>query len=73
MIPPAAITAMNAVLPKGAVIAAVGGISAETMAPYRAAGVMAFGLGSALFKPEYSVDDIRRRADIFIDAVKELK
>ena len=53
MIPPAAIAAMSAVLPKDA--------------------VDAFGLGSALFKPGYSVDDIRKRADAFIDALKDLK
>ncbi|MFK7941979.1 MAG: 2-dehydro-3-deoxy-6-phosphogalactonate aldolase [Paracoccaceae bacterium] len=73
MISPAAISAMRAVLPKDAVVAAVGGITPETMAPYRAVGVDAFGLGSALFKPGYSVDDIRKRADAFIDALKDQK
>lgn len=70
MVPPAAIAAMRAVLPKQAVIAAVGGITPDTMAPYRAAGVTGFGLGSALFKPSYTINDIGRRARAFTDAME---
>ena len=73
MVPPSVIAAMRAVLPKDSLIAAVGGITPETMGPYRAAGANGFGLGSALFKPEYSVDDIRKRAEAFIDALKDLE
>lgn len=73
MVPPAAISAMRAVLPKDAVIAVVGGITPQTMAPYAAAGVDGFGLGSALFKPGYALDDIAGRADAFINAWEGLK
>ncbi|MEO9826326.1 MAG: 2-dehydro-3-deoxy-6-phosphogalactonate aldolase [Paracoccaceae bacterium] len=73
MVPPAAISAMRAVLPKNTVIAAVGGITPDTMARYLAAGVDGFGLGSALFKPDYSLDDIGERASAYINAWKELK
>ena len=73
MMPPAAIAAMRAVLPKDAVIAAVGGITPQTMGPYVAAGVDGFGLGSALFKPGYSLDDIAKRAQAFVQAWEELK
>lgn len=72
MVPPAAIAAMRAVLPSDAVVAAVGGITLETMAPYCRAGVNGFGLGSALFKPEYSLDDIARRAGAFTGALEDL-
>lgn len=72
MVPPAAIAAMRAVLPQDAVVAAVGGISPDNMAPYRAAGVNGFGLGSALFKPDYTLDDIGRRALAFTDALETL-
>jgi len=72
MVPPAAIAAMRAVLPGEAVIAAVGGITPDTMAPYLAAGVNGFGLGSALFKPCYAVDEIGRRAGAFVSALEEL-
>jgi len=72
MVPPAAIAAMRAVLPSDAVVAAVGGITPETMAPYCRAGVNGFGLGSALFKPEYLLDDIARRAGVFTSALEEI-
>lgn len=72
MVPPTAIAAMRAVLPNDTVVAAVGGITLETMAPYCQAGVNGFGLGSALFKPGYSLDDIARRAGAFTSALEDL-
>lgn len=73
MVPPAAISAMRAVLPKKAVIAAVGGITPDSMGPYRAAGVDGFGLGSALYKPSYALGDIAGRATAFIKAWEDLQ
>ncbi len=73
MVPPRAIAAMRAVLPQEAVIAAVGGISPDNMAPYHAVGVNGFGLGSALFKPDYTLEDIGSRARAFTDALKDLE
>ncbi|WP_424974402.1 2-dehydro-3-deoxy-6-phosphogalactonate aldolase [Dinoroseobacter sp. S124A] len=70
--PPAAISALRAVLPKSATVAAVGGITPETMAPYRTAGVNCFGLGSALFKPEYSLQQIAKRARSFISTAEAI-
>ncbi|SLN66900.1 2-dehydro-3-deoxy-6-phosphogalactonate aldolase [Ruegeria meonggei] len=72
MVPPAAIAAMRAVLPADAVVAAVGGITPDTMASYHAAGVDGYGLGSALFKPSYTLDDIDRRARAFTSVLEEL-
>ena len=72
MVPPAAIAAMRAVLPKAAVIAAVGGITPDNMASYHAAGVNGFGLGAALFKPDYSLDEIVMRAGAFARALENL-
>ncbi|WP_372572129.1 2-dehydro-3-deoxy-6-phosphogalactonate aldolase [Ruegeria jejuensis] len=71
MVPPTAIAAMRAILPQEAVIAAVGGITPETMAAYRAAGTNGFGLGSALFKPGRALDDIGARARAFTQALKD--
>ncbi len=73
IIPPKAIAAMRAVLPASAVVAAVGGITPQGMAPYHEAGADGFGLGSALFKPAYSTDDIAERARAFVAAYRELK
>lgn len=72
MVPPAAIAAMRAVLPADAVVAAVGGITPETMASYHTAGADGYGLGSALFKPSYALDDIGRRARAFTSVLEEL-
>ena len=73
MVPPKAIAAMRAVLPQDAVVAAVGGVSPDTMSAYFEAGVNGFGLGSALFKPDYSLDDIGKRAVAFTDALETLR
>jgi 2-dehydro-3-deoxyphosphogalactonate aldolase len=56
------IGAIRAVLPPDALIGAVGGVSHRDFAGYRACGVTLFGLGSSLFKPEMSVEEIARRA-----------
>ena len=72
MVPPKAISAMRAVLPRDAIIAAVGGITPETMAAYYKAGSDSFGLGSALYKPDYSVEEIARRAKTFVETFREM-
>lgn len=72
MVPPSAVAAMRAVLPRESRIAVVGGITPENMRPYRDAGANGFGLGSALFKPNYSVEDIARRAQAFMKASGEI-
>jgi 2-dehydro-3-deoxyphosphogalactonate aldolase len=72
MVPPSAIAALRAVLPQDALIAAVGGITPDTLASYHAVGVTGFGLGSALFKPDYTLDDIDRRARAFTQALEDL-
>ncbi len=72
MAPPKAISAMRTVLPRDAIVAAVGGITPETMAAYYKAGSDSFGLGSALYKPDYSVEEIARRAKSFVEAYREL-
>lgn len=73
LVPPAAIAALRTVLPKAAVVAAVGGITPDTMAPYHAAGADGYGLGSALFKPSYSLEEIGKRASDFVRALEELR
>jgi len=68
VIPPSAVRAMRAVLPSDASIAMVGGITPDTMDDYLAAGANSFGLGSALFKPDYGIKEIRLRATNFVNA-----
>ncbi len=56
------IAAIRAVLPKDTIIGAVGGVSEKDFADYAKAGVTAFGLGSSLFTPALSVDNVAARA-----------
>jgi 2-dehydro-3-deoxyphosphogalactonate aldolase len=69
MIPPAAVRAFRAVLPRGTRLVPVGGITPEAMAPYHAAGADGFGLGSALFKPGLSAIEVAVRAGAFCSAL----
>ncbi|TGQ74451.1 MAG: 2-dehydro-3-deoxy-6-phosphogalactonate aldolase [Mesorhizobium sp.] len=56
------ISAIRAVLPAQTLVGAVGGVSEKDFAGYKAVGVTVFGLGSSLFKPGMSVDDVAARA-----------
>ena len=59
---PSGIAAQMAVLPKGVVIGAVGGVSDKNLADYVKAGVRAFGLGSSLYRPGMSAAEVRDTA-----------
>ena len=54
--------ALRAVLPSRVSVFAVGGVTADNVAPWSAAGVAGFGFGSELFKPGYSDGEIQTRA-----------
>ena len=73
LVSPNVISAMRAVLPKDAIVAAVGGINPENMAVYMDAGANSFGLGSALFKPSYDMPELKERAVAFVNAFEALK
>lgn len=73
LLPPAAIGAMRAVLPKEAMVAAVGGVTPERLGDYIQAGTNAFGLGSALFKPGYALDEIAERAKRFVASARAFR
>ena len=72
MIPPAAVRAMRAVLPREARLLPVGGIDPSTMAGYVRAGANGFGLGSALYKPGQDAAATGRRAQDFMAAWQAL-
>lgn len=60
--------ALSAVLPAGTGCYAVGGISPDNMKEWLDAGIRGFGIGSDLFKPGYSLDDIKARATSLVAA-----
>jgi 2-dehydro-3-deoxyphosphogalactonate aldolase len=64
----AGITAIRAVLPADLMIAAVGGVSDANFTDYTKAGIVAFGLGSSLYKPGMTAAEVAARAKVTIDA-----
>lgn len=68
---PSGIAAQLAVLPKDTIVGAVGGVSDKNLAGYVAAGVRAFGLGSSLYKPGMTADEVRVTALASIRAYDE--
>lgn len=71
--PPQIVKAWRAVLPPETIVLPVGGIRPESMKAYLDAGATGFGLGSALFTPAMSVDDVGRNARAFASAWKALR
>lgn len=65
---PAALKAHRAVFPAGTPVLAVGGITPDAIAPWRAAGADGFGLGSALYSPGKSAAEVARDAQAFVAA-----
>jgi 2-dehydro-3-deoxyphosphogalactonate aldolase len=62
--------AMLAVLPKDVPVYAVGGVGAANMSEWKKAGAAGFGLGSELFKPDFSDAQIAERARKCVAAFK---
>ena len=64
----AVVKAWLAVLPAGTMLIPVGGITPDNMQVFLGAGVSGFGLGSGLFKPGMSPDDVAVRAKAYMQA-----
>ncbi|MBZ9677962.1 2-dehydro-3-deoxy-6-phosphogalactonate aldolase [Mesorhizobium sp. ES1-1] len=62
------ISAIRAVLPQQTLVGAVGGVSEKDFPGYKAVGVTVFGLGSSLFKPGMTVDEVAVRAQAAVAA-----
>ncbi len=63
--------AMRAILPKGTQVYAVGGAGADNFAEWIAAGADGFGLGTALYQPGLSAEDVASRAAKIVAAYKD--
>lgn len=68
---PDGLAAMLPVFPKGTVVGAVGGVGADNMRDYIRAGITCFGLGTAVFRPGDSIEDVRRKAQALVTAYDE--
>ncbi|MET0749222.1 MAG: 2-dehydro-3-deoxy-6-phosphogalactonate aldolase [Rhizobium sp.] len=64
----AGINGIRAVLPPELTIAAVGGVSDQNFADYTKAGILAFGLGTSLYKPGMTAAEVAERARVTIYA-----
>lgn len=65
--------ALKDVLPKETLCMPVGGVSAnkESLKPFVELGANGFGLGSALYKADMEIDEVRKNARSFVRAYKE--
>lgn len=67
--PPKVLKALRAVLPQHTQVLPVGSITVDNMGEYWAAGASGFGLGSALYKPGASVEQVAQAAAKFKAAI----
>jgi 2-dehydro-3-deoxyphosphogalactonate aldolase len=70
---PAVVKAWLAVLPAGTLLIPVGGITPDNMQVFVEAGVGGFGLGSGLFKPGLTPDEVAVRAKAYVQAWNALR
>jgi len=69
----AGLKAMAAVIPPTVPIFAVGGVDAQSMHAWHAAGSRGFGFASALFRPEYTLEEVSRRANEIVRTWRDLQ
>ncbi|MEO8486264.1 MAG: 2-dehydro-3-deoxy-6-phosphogalactonate aldolase [Betaproteobacteria bacterium] len=71
-LPPSALKAWRAVLPRETLVFAVGGMRPDNLGPYWEAGADGFGTGSNLYKPGASVDTVREAAGAYARGIGAL-
>ncbi|MFN3461729.1 MAG: 2-dehydro-3-deoxy-6-phosphogalactonate aldolase [Oceanibaculum sp.] len=69
-LPPLAVKAWRAVLPRGTLLLPVGGVSPDNIGDYLKAGADGFGIGTAIYKPGKGAADIRLAAERLADAFR---
>lgn len=67
---PAVLKAQRAVLPKQVPILVVGGVKPEGMGQWREAGANGFGLGSGVYTPGRSPDDVHSCTKAYVEAAR---
>ncbi len=70
LVTPGVAKAMAAVLPKKTRLLVVGGVSADSLKDWRGGPVQGFGIGSSLYKPGISADEVGKRARALTDAIR---
>ena len=67
---PRGLKALKAVLPEGTPLWPVGGVAADNLAQWTAAGATGFGIGGQLYQPGDSAQTVGQRAREFIESWK---
>jgi 2-dehydro-3-deoxyphosphogalactonate aldolase len=62
--------AMLAVLPKGTMVIPVGGIDAQSIAPWMSAGALGLGVGSSIYKPGDDAAGVEKKAQALVAAAR---
>ncbi|BBD96757.1 2-dehydro-3-deoxy-6-phosphogalactonate aldolase [Sphingobium amiense] len=70
---PKILGAIRAVLPREVAVLPVGGIEVDSMAPWLAAGASGFGLGSSLYRPGRSAEEVGAKARTFVTTLASLR
>lgn len=70
---PVTVKAWKAVLPKHVNVYAVGGVTPSNMQAWHDAGCAGFGIGSNIYKPGMTADDVAKSATAFVAAWNDLK
>ena len=70
---PKTVKAWKAVLPRDAKVYAVGGVTPANMREWADAGCAGFGIGSNIYKPGMSPQDVGKAARDFVAAWTELR
>jgi 2-dehydro-3-deoxyphosphogalactonate aldolase len=68
LIGPSGLRALLAVLPAGTETYAVGGAGPENFSEWLAAGATGFGIGTGLYKPGFSAQEVGERAKAMVEA-----
>jgi 2-dehydro-3-deoxyphosphogalactonate aldolase len=70
---PRHLQALRTVLPKRIEVLPVGGVAADQIGDWLAAGAAGFGFGSELFRPDYSLAEIGRRAQLIVQTFRDAR
>ena len=73
LLPPVAVKAWRTVMPAGALLLPVGGVTLENMDAYFAASADGFGIGSSLYKAGIDAAELKRRATAFVTRLREIR
>ena len=67
---PRVVKALRAVLPRGAHLLVVGGVTPDSMAGWLEAGADGFGLGSGIYKPGETSDQTLKKTRAYVEALR---